>query len=315
MKGFIAAIGILGALSLYGQGCSDAGFCTMGAMRPDQDYSKHVNFRLRSVEYNYYFGKALISPKINAHTLEFNAAINEVNSFQVKMPYTFVRGNLGKNDGLGDISLSYTHFLKRIAGGSLNATLGTKIPTNKSDAEESNEKNGNTPADLHMYYQTSLGSFDVIAGASWINSDWLFATGIQVALTENENQFQWSDWEEYPDQNYLQKNNVGRNLKRGTDIMIRIERNFRFTNYNFSVGLLPIYRITRDEVYDADLDQRVKLDGTTGLAMSALVSAGYNINVRNAVKFIYGKKLTDRDVNPDGLTRDYVYSLSLVHRF
>ena len=48
----------------FSQGCSDAGFCTMGAMRPDQAYSKRVDLRLRSLELNYYRGKSLLSPVI-----------------------------------------------------------------------------------------------------------------------------------------------------------------------------------------------------------------------------------------------------------
>ncbi len=48
----------------FAQGCSDAGFCTMGAMKPDQDYSKKVDFKLRSLELNYYHGQSTLSPVI-----------------------------------------------------------------------------------------------------------------------------------------------------------------------------------------------------------------------------------------------------------
>ena len=298
------------------QGCSDAGFCTMGAMRPDQSYSKRIDFKLRSIEYNYYKGKSIISPVIRAHTIEFNASLGDLNTIQVKVPYMFVSGNFGKNNGLGDISLSFTRTLKTTNRGTLNGTLGTKIPADRSTDEISNEFTGNQSVDLHMYYQTSLGSYDAIAGLSWITNEWLFATGIQVALTENQNQFQWSDWlDNYPDPDYVVRNNQGVNLKRGTDIMLRVERNFRFTNFNFSIGALPIYRITKDEAFVVDEGRRRKLDNTLGLALSVLGSVGYSININNAVKFIYGYKLVDRDFNPDGLTRDDVQSISYIYRF
>ena len=316
MKTAILIFTVILSGPLLGQGCSDAGFCTMGAMKPDQSYSKRVNFKLRTVEYNYYRGETDISPRIIAHQIELNASLNDVNNFQVKIPYMFTKGNLGSNQGFGDISVSFTKYITTWKGGSLNGTIGTKIPTNNSTATfQSENTTDQAPQQLPMYYQTSLGSIDAIAGLSWINSKWLFATGIQGALTENESQFQWSGWSRYPDQEYLQQNHVGRNLKRGTDIMVRVERNFRFTNYNFSLGILPIYRITKDEAYLPASDSREKLDGTTGLALSALIGFGYNIDVRNGVKFIHGHKLTDREINPDGLTRKWVNSFSVYHRF
>jgi hypothetical protein len=49
---------------------------------------------------------------------------------------------------------------------------------------------------------------------------------------------------------YVRKYAKANQLKRGIDVMLRIERNFRFSRLNFSVGLLPIYRITNDEIED-----------------------------------------------------------------
>ena len=40
----------------YSQGCSDAGFCTMGAMKPDQPYNKKIQLKLRSMEVSFYRG-------------------------------------------------------------------------------------------------------------------------------------------------------------------------------------------------------------------------------------------------------------------
>ncbi len=52
-----------------------------------------------------------------------------------------------------------------------------------------------------------------------------------------------------------------------------------------------------------------------GLALSAIVTAGYNFNVRTGVKLLVGHKIVNRDVNPDGLTRELVSSLTYVYRF
>ncbi|MGB3465167.1 MAG: hypothetical protein WBA74_07855 [Cyclobacteriaceae bacterium] len=314
-KILLALLFTLSFSQLFSQGCSDAGFCTMGAMRPDQNYNKKINLKLRTVEYNFYRGKTTSTAVIYAHTLEFNTSLNEKNTIQFKVPYTLVSGNLGNNRGLGDISVSYTRNLKTFNGWIMSGTLGFKVPTNNANDQFSSNFSSNEEVPLPMYYQVSLGSFDLVAGASWISENWLLATGIQIALTENNNNFAISDWSSYPNQNYLQTYDEGKDLKRGIDVMLRIERNFRFVNYNFSIGLLPIYRITRDEVFLPEQNQRVKLPGTTGLALSTLASFGYNLNVKNQLKAIYGYKITDRKTNPDGLTRDNVLSVSYIYKF
>lgn len=297
------------------QGCSDAGFCTMGAMRPNQAYNKRLKLKLRSVEYNFYRGTTTTSPVIFAHTFEFNASLGNKIALQAKVPYMYISGNLGENQGIGDVSISATRNIINRSEWSVNGTLGGKIPTNKSNASASNNHSLNQSVNLPMYYQTSLGSYDLVGGLSWINDKWLLATGIQMALTENQNVFQWGDWAGYGDQKYIQRHDVGRNLHRGTDIMFRAERNFRFTNFDFSLGILPIYRLTKDEVYIPNLDQRIKLEGTTGLALSELSSFGYSFDINHGVRFIFGLKITDRKINPDGLTRNDVLSVSYIYRF
>ena len=299
--------------STYSQGCSDAGFCTMGAMKPDQQYDKDLDIKLRSIEINAYRGTTTLTPDIYVLTADLTLSITDRLFFQAKVPYQMVSGSFGETSGLSDLSFSITRNMLTTSRGSLNATLGTKIPTNNSDLATTNDEFGSEGSDFPMYYQVSLGSYDLIAGASWINEKWLLATGVQVALTANENEYAWTEWPDYPSQEYTQKYDRATHLKRGADIMLRIERNFRFTNYNFTVGLLPIYRITPDQIITEG--QYEKVDGTTGMALSALIGGGYNFNVKSGIKFIFGHKILQRDVNPDGLTRVIVTNLSYVYRF
>jgi len=297
----------------YGQGCSDAGFCTMGAMKPDQAYSKKINFKLRALEISQYRGKTTLSPVVYVSNIDFAFSLNNKTSFQVKLPYQAVNGDLGNTSGIGDISISATRNVFSSEKFDINATIGAKIPTNDSDLKKEDDEFGNRGSQYPMYYQISLGSYDVIAGISLISHKWLFAAGYQNALTANNNQFQWDEWGEYPNQDYILKHDIAFKLKRGTDIMLRAERNWRFSNYNFSLGALPIYRITKDQINVNGTYEKV--DKTTGLALTALFSAGYNFNVKSSIKFIFGLKITDRDVNPDQLTRTDVQSIAYVYRF
>ncbi|MEL7003963.1 MAG: hypothetical protein AAFN93_14670 [Bacteroidota bacterium] len=309
----------------YGQGCSDAGFCTMGAMRPSQIYTRKINFKLREVEFNYSRSSTPLTPTISAATVDFTFGINDKTSMQVKVPYVWVDGSLGNTAGVGDLSVSFTRNVYSNEQFHINATLGGKIPTNNGDLDEDvNEEFISdgipTNQDLPMYYQTSLGSYDIVGGGSLISKKWMFAAGFQIALTENQNDFRFGHWQNYFDPPYLRDYDLANDLKRGTDIMIRAERAFHFSNVDIRLGVLPIFRITEDEILDVNpasetFNERIKVDGTTGLALTSLLNVAYHFNAYNSVKLLYALKITDRDVNPDGLTRDDVFSLAYVIRF
>ncbi|WP_245970371.1 hypothetical protein [Pseudochryseolinea flava] len=277
-------------------------------MKPDQPFNKKIELRLRSMELSFYRGTTTLTPVVYVATADLNFSLNAKTSLQVKLPYQAVTGTLAETSGLGDISLCVTRAIHSNEKFDVNLSLGSKIPTNNSDKDIDGRP-------LPMYYQTSLGTYDLIAGISLITRRWLIATGIQHPFNENGNEFLWSAWEGGPNSvAYIQKYANAKHLKRGTDVMLRVERNFRFSRLNFTLGLLPIYRITKDEIQLGN-GERVKPDGTTGLALSGILTTGYNFNVRSGVKLLLGHKIVQRDFNPDGLTREFVSSLSYVYRF
>lgn len=307
MKLVYTVVFVLVVRVAFSQGCSDAGFCTMGAMKPDQPYNKNIPIRLRSMEVSFYRGTTTLTPIVYVATLDASFSVGKKNSFQVKLPFQAVHGRLANTSGIGDISLCFTRTIYASEKFDVSVSLGSKIPTNKSNKTE----NG---FPLPMYYQTSLGTYDAIAGISLVNRKWLFATGIQVPLNKNHNEFLWGRWAgSDEDPAYIEKYARANQLKRGIDVMLRVERNFRFSRLNFSVGMLPIYRITNDEI---ELPEgRVKPDGAKGLALSAIGTVGYSFNVKSGVKLLMGHKIVQRDENPDGLTRHLVSSVTYFYRF
>jgi hypothetical protein len=300
------------ATATFSQGCSDAGFCTMGAMKPDQPFNKKIEFKLRSMEISFYRGTTTMTPIVYVATADLNFGLSPKTFFQLKVPYQAVTGKLSNTGGLGDISLCLTRNIFSSEKGDINLSLGTKIPSNDSDLKE----NGRA---LPMYYQTSLGTYDAIAGVSYITKQWLFATGIQIPLNENKNDFLWGRWADTPENEYVIGYSKAKGLKRGIDVMLRVERNFRFSRLNFTIGLLPIYRITNDIITGPVPGKtglvRHEPDGAKGLALSAIFTTGYSFNVRSGIKALIGHKIVQRDENPDGLTRELVTTLSYYYRF
>jgi hypothetical protein len=296
---------------MFAQGCSDAGFCTMGAMKPDQPYNKKVQLKLRTMELSFYRGTTTLTPVVYVATADFNFSLNSKNTIQLKVPYQYVTGRLADTQSVGDLSLCFTRSIFSSDRFDVNVSVGGKIPTNNSDKSV----NG---LPLPMYYQTSLGTYDLIAGISVINRKWLFATGIQVPLNKNNNQFIWSAWNSTPEKAYVDRYAQAKDLSRGIDLMLRVERNFRFSRFNFSLGLLPIYRITRDEVTNSRLlrtSQDVQGNVASGLALSWIATIGYNFDTKSGVRLLVGHNIEQREFSPDGLTRELVSSVTYTYRF
>jgi hypothetical protein len=296
---------------LFAQGCSDAGFCTMGAMKPDQPYNKKVQLRLRTMELSFYRGTTTLTPVVYVATADLNFSLNSKNTIQLKVPYQYVTGRLADTQSLGDLSLCFTRNVFSSDRFDVNISLGGKIPTNNSDKSVND-------LPLPMYYQTSLGTYDFIAGISVINRKWLFATGIQVPLNKNNNQFIWSAWDGTPEESYVNRYAQAKGLSRGIDVMLRVERNFRFSRFNCSLGLLPIYRVTRDEVTNSrNLRTSEDPNGNvaSGLALSGIATFGYNFDTRSGVRLLVGHKIEQREFSPDGLTRLLVSSITYIYRF
>ncbi len=310
---FLFLIFLVSKFYVMGQGCSDAGFCTMGAMKPDQPYNKRASLKLRSMELSFYRGTTTLSPIVYVATADFNFSLNSKNTFQLKVPYQHVEGRLGNTSSMGDLSLCITRSIFASDKFDLNLSIGGKIPTNNSDLTTEDQV-------LPMYYQTSLGTYDFIAGLSIINRKWLFATGIQIPLNANKNQFDWHRWNssDAEELSYVQHYANATNLWRGTDVMLRVERNFRLSRFNFSVGLLPIYRIVSDRITNFQGVRTSKdLAGNTaeGLALSWITTAGYNFNTKSGIKLLVGHKIVQREFSPDGLTRELVTSFTYSYRF
>ncbi|WP_291725690.1 hypothetical protein [Bernardetia sp.] len=291
------------------QGCSDAGFCTMGAMRPDQPFSKNLNVKLRSVSMTQYIGLTKFDDRIISYIAEANVGIGDKWQAQIKLPYTFVQGPLANTNGLGDVSLSLTRSLVQNQDWQINGTLGAKIPTN--DANFTND----VGLALPMYYQTSLGTYDIIAGISFINKNFLIAAGVQHPFNQIDNGFKWGIWSEHPLTETANEYPVSQFLDRGTDAMLRVEYNLRFSKWSMNFGILPIYRFTSDKITNPETGEREKLENTKGVAVSGLIGGTYNFSVRSSLKVLLGKQVQQRYKNPDGLSREWVNTITYLYRF
>lgn len=312
---FVFFLLFLYSLRVFPQGCSDAGFCTMGAMRPDQHKSQHLNLRLNALEFTQHFGATKFGDYLLSYIVDADFALNAKSTLHFKLPYTFVFNKLPLVHGVGDFSFSYTRLLLKQGKWQIAGTLGGKIPTNGNDLTH----NG---IPLPSYYQTSLGTYDLVAGVGIVYGNWLFTTGYQQAFNRTKNQFlnyveggvrkNSFDGTEYA--SFASAYANSKELQRSPDVMLRIERNFRIGRFNAHLGLLNIYKLEDDEVTNFK-GARVKIPESGGLTINGLVGAGYRFSTHSAVKVLFGRKIIVKEKSPDGLSREYVNNISYEIRF
>jgi len=256
-----------------------------------------------------------IGDVITSYTADINVGITPKFTMQVKVPYMIVFGKLANTNGLSDLSLSASRNLIAKEKYQLNLSIGAKIPTNKSDLKT------DSGLPLPSYNQTSLGTYDAIAGISLITKRWLIATGYQQPLTANGNEFFWGPWNKTIDSAIAREYPVSKALKRGNDVMLRIERNFRLSRFNSHIGLLGIYRLN-DDVFTNAAGVRGEKEGTKGLIVSGIIGMGYSLTAHSGIKLIIGTRVyRDRyDAIPnhlslDGLSREFVNTIGYEFRF
>jgi hypothetical protein len=283
----------------------------MGAMKPDQRFHKKNNVRLRSIEIGQYLAKTPFKDYIQATHIDLSFSLSNKTHFQFKLPYLFVQGALANTSGLSDISISLTRNIINKESYQFNATIGGKIPTNQANKTSADGR------PLPMYYQSSLGTYDAVLGVSLISKKWLFAVGYQQPFNHVKNQFLWAAWRTSPDSAVANLYPRANQLKRGTDLMARIERNFRFSNFNFYVGGLYIYRITPDQftIRRNDIPTIITDRNSLGAAISLLAGGGYKFSTKSGIKLAIGYRVKRREMHIDGLARDWVTTLAYEMRF
>ncbi|MES2591666.1 MAG: hypothetical protein V4608_07265 [Bacteroidota bacterium] len=316
------------------QGCSDAGTCSLGSLsvlsfkfeylpsdkktlstieiedpqlvlkttglkkdKITSDTSVNNKYLKYTFQFTTYYGLGEQSTSIYTGQLEGNVSIIKQKLYaQLKLPYTFINGNLGSVNGMGDVTigLSYVAFNKKT--NNLSVSGGVKLPSNKADTHKSN-------LPLPMVYQTSLGSTDVLVGAKYVYKKWDFTAGYQHSFNATQNSYLNnslnSDSVIY--NSYFQSNK----MKRADDGLFRINRNFRLKNISTNAGVLIIYHLANDKITDA-FGNRVSADGSQGLTVNLNFSGILPLSEKSDFIFIVGAPVLTRTYGTDGLLRKFV---------
>lgn len=287
--------------NLKSQGCSDAGLCTAGSMKDNGADDEKWRFGINSQ-----YGQGDQKVDIFTQQLEISRRFSDKLLVQVKMPWINTSGNLGSNQGIGDLVLTgnYKH---RVSDDVIyNINLGFRVPTGNTNAGNIDVvANPGPPTSLPMPYQTGLGTFDVLTGMDIrYRSVWQFALGFQLPLIQNNtNNFNALFASMVPNASgYF----YSANLKRKADIVARIEKKFEL---NKSIALfanvIPIYHVG-DDTHTGFNGEKLVYQQSSGLTLNTGAGLMAELSKSSVMRLSFAAPMITRKERPDGLTRHFV---------
>jgi len=289
----------IGASYSYGQGCSDAGFCTINSFKPNTTDSTevlHNQFKIGG-----FYGTADNSIFVYGSYLEYNRQLTKKFGLDAKLTTIAQNGNGIAAFGLSDIFVN-ANFK---ASEKVKLTLGAKIPLSNAG-----KTNNNLP--LPMDYQASLGTFDIIFGIGYEIKKIKFIAAIQQPLTQNDNQFIATN---HPIDSELRTFQSTNKFERSGDVLLRVSYPINITSkLKFTPSILPIYHLTNDK-YTDEFNVKQEIKGSQGLTLNGNGYLDYEINSKSVIQLNLGMPFIVRDARPDGLTRSFIANIEYRIKF
>ncbi len=293
-KYLITLLFISTAYYLHGQGCSDAGFCTVNSFQPaGTDGPAEYNNQLKI---GASYGLADYDIAVGGFYLEYNRQITQAIGLDAKITTLSQTGNDVSVFDISDLYLNVNYNFSE----KLRLTLGVKVP----------QTNGNTREDdglpLPMDYQSSLGTLDLIAGLGYAIGNFHIVGAAQIPLTQNENEFVADD---YPENSKLYEFQTTFKFVRSPDVLLRVSYPIQLGNrFKLTPSLLPIYHLGNDKYTDTQGTQQ-EIEGSEGLTLNGNLYVDFKITEKQGLQLSLGSPFVVRETRPDGLTRAIVAGL------
>ncbi len=282
----------------YGQGCSDAGICSIG-----NAFSSVIDSTKNQIEVGNVFGKGLedvvyISPYVS-YTRQFNTRF----SLTTKITYSQASGSFGTRGNIADAFLIGNYKFSEKNNKQWSSLFGVKIPFTGS-----NDKINNFSIPLD--YQSSLGTYDLFLGADLKYKKWNFNTAIQIpVINSNANSY----FDEYSASDDFSTTNL---FERKSDVLFISMYTFKSKSQKFTYkpNFLFIYHVGNDS-YEDIFGNRQEIQDSEGLTVNANLISNYKINETNSIEASLAFPVVVREIRPDGLTRAITLGINYKYSF
>jgi hypothetical protein len=300
---FTTCVALLCAFYSFGQGCSDAGFCSLGVLK-----NNLLDTAQNTISIGMNYGLGYQNTKITNAYIEYGTRLNERLSFQTKLTGTYATGFLGSNFNIGDIYGTLNYSLKNELDYSINLIGGVKVPLTAGNSNNSAGK------PLPLDYQASIGTYDAIGGINYIvNSQWEFNAGIQLPVVQvNKSIFFPDVYTDVRAQEFAPTNN----FKRKGDVLGRIGYYIMLPAASITIkpSLLAIYHLGTD-TYEDRFGKTTNINGSKGLTLNGTLVATKKFSNGNSLEVLVATPFIVRKVRPDGLTRSGVINVQYTIAF
>jgi hypothetical protein len=241
MKKIFLTFAIFAGFLNYAQGCSDAGFCTIG----DMEHTSKNKFIVATT-----FAKGENNVSIFAPYLEYQRKLSVKFGLQSKITAQNASSNGISHFGIGDLFLATNYQLSN----KVNGFIGTKIPLSNPDIKHNS-------IILPMEYQASLGTFDLLLGFNYEIEKFSLGFSYQQPLTQNNKGF-WGDY------------------KRSADILTKVNYNWK-VNEKFTIDPSAqfIYHLQNDKSNNIEIIDSKGLTVNAVLNFSYKISSKNSINL------------------------------------
>jgi hypothetical protein len=289
---------------LSAQGCSDAGLCSIDVLKPapDSQQMQHKN----KINAGLLVGAADYDIAVFGGSVGYSRKIGKRWGADTKITFLSQSGNDISVTGMGDIFVNINFIVSQ----KFTIFGGAKIPLTKADRTYDNKP-------LPMDYQSSLGTFDVLAGIKYTAEKWQATAGLQLPLQQNENTFVPGLFPMDSPLNSFQNTNE---FHRQADVLLHLSRRIPMSgNITVTPGLLAIYHLDEDTYTEyegfAGLPVIYPITGSDGLTLNATVFFDLEMGESGSLEFNFGFPLVVREARPDGLTRSFVFGVGYSHSF
>lgn len=282
-----------------GQGCSDAGICTVSGIKPGMFDT--LSGSKNKIVLGGSIAKADHDISVIGNYLEYSRNITNKFSFHSKITSIRREGNQISNFKLSDLYVISNFLINNYS----KILVGIKIPLSDANTKKDDYS-------LPMDYQSSLGTFDLILGLNFKIKQFQLAIGYEQALTKNKNEFLAEDFPSWHVLNDFQSTNQ---YRRKADALVRLAYPYTpVAKLKITPAVLAIYHIANDE-YDNAFNTTLEIIGSKGLTVNGNLFIDYELHPKHSVQLSGGFPFVVRDNRPDGLTRKFVLNLEYGFKF
>lgn len=282
---------VFSSLAVQGQGCSDAGICSVG--QPFANVKKELK---NSFDIAATFGTGEADVTYIAPYIAYTRKLNDRIALSTKVTFSSASGSFGTRATFGDAYLIGNYTFAEKNNRQWSTLIGWKFPFTTSNLKI----NGYS---LPLDYQASLGTFDLFLGTNLKYRKWDFNAAVQIPVFNNNKNSYFS---EYAGTTDFQSTNL---FKRKSDALLRAGYTLAANKkISFKPNVLFIYHLGEDS-YENIFGQRETIENSDGLTINGNLLTSYKLDDKNSIELSLATPFVVREARPDGLTRGFVLGL------